>query len=395
MVKNETYLLGSQKKENFKRPRAFFTERNDHMLKAGIVGLPNVGKSTLFNAITKAEALAANYPFATIEPNVGIVYVQDPRLEVLEKIYKPKKVVPTAYEFIDIAGLVRGASKGEGLGNQFLSHIREVDAICQVVRCFEDGNITHVEGTVNPIRDIETVNIELSLADMEQLEKRISRLEKKAKAKVKEAIEEYDILIRIKQALDQGVSPRTIGFNEEELKSIKNYSLLTMKPMIYIANVSEDDLHHPLENKHYITLLEHAKREGTDVVLISAQVEMEIASLEPEEQVTFLEAYGLKKSGLNTVIERSYELLGLKTYFTAGEPEVRAWTFKEGMKAPQCAGIIHSDFERGFIKAETLAYRDLIKYGTPQVAKENGRVRLEGKEYVVQDGDIMLFRFNV
>lgn len=373
----------------------FLLKGFDIMLKAGIVGLPNVGKSTLFNAITKAEALAANYPFATIEPNVGIVYVQDPRLEVLEKIYKPKKVVPTAYEFIDIAGLVRGASKGEGLGNQFLSHIREVDAICQVVRCFEDGNITHVEGAIDPIRDIETVNIELSLADMEQLEKRISRLEKKAKAKVKEAIEEYDILVRIKEALDQGISPRTIDFDEEALKSIKNFNLLTMKPMIYIANVSEDDLHHPLDNKHYLSLLDYAKREGTDVVLISAQVEMEIASLEPEEQVTFLDAYGLKKSGLNTVIEKSYELLGLKTYFTAGEPEVRAWTFKEGMKAPQCAGIIHSDFERGFIKAETLAYRDLIKYGTPQIAKENGRVRLEGKEYIVQDGDIMLFRFNV
>jgi GTP-binding protein YchF len=365
------------------------------MLKAGIVGLPNVGKSTLFNAITKAEALAANYPFATIDPNVGIVYVQDPRLDVLEKIYKPKKVVPTAYEFIDIAGLVRGASKGEGLGNQFLSHIREVDAICQVVRCFEDNNITHVEGTVDAIRDIETINVELSLADLEQIDKRISRLEKKAKAKVKEAQEEYDVLSRIKTALDQGLSPRTIDFTEDELKMIKNFSLLSMKPMIYIANVSEDDLHHPKENKHYQRLLEHAHNEGTEVVLISAQVEMEIASLEPEEQVTFLEAYGLTKSGLNEVIEKSYQLLGLKTYFTAGEPEVRAWTFKQGMKAPACAGIIHSDFERGFIKAETLAYDDLIKYKTPQIAKENGRVRLEGKDYVVQDGDIMLFRFNV
>lgn len=365
------------------------------MLKAGIVGLPNVGKSTLFNAITKAEALAANYPFATIDPNVGIVYVQDPRLDVLEKIYKPKKVVPTAYEFIDIAGLVRGASKGEGLGNQFLSHIREVDAICQVVRCFEDSNITHVEGTVDPIRDIETINVELSLADLEQIDKRIARLEKKAKAKIKEAQEEYDVLSRIKTALDQGLSPRTIDFTEEELKMIKNFSLLSMKPMIYIANVSEDDLHHPKENKHYQRLLDHAHQEGTEVVLISAQVEMEIASLEPEEQVTFLEAYGLTKSGLNEVIEKSYQLLGLKTYFTAGEPEVRAWTFKQGMKAPACAGIIHSDFERGFIKAETLAYDDLIKFKTPQIAKENGRVRLEGKDYVVQDGDIMLFRFNV
>jgi GTP-binding protein YchF len=365
------------------------------MLKAGIVGLPNVGKSTLFNAITKAEALAANYPFATIDPNVGIVYVQDPRLDVLEKIYKPKKVVPTAYEFIDIAGLVRGASKGEGLGNQFLSHIREVDAICQVVRCFEDGNITHVEGDIDPIRDIETVTIELSLADMEQIEKRISRLEKKAKAKVKEAQEEFDVLKKIKDALDQDISPRTIDFTDEELKLIKNFSLLSMKPMIYIANVSEEDLHDPMHNKHYVRLLEYAKQTKTDVVLISAQVEMEIASLEPEEQITFLEAYGLKKSGLNEVIDKSYELLGLNTYFTAGEPEVRAWTFKRGMKAPQCAGIIHSDFERGFIKAETLAYNDLITYGTPQVAKENGKVRLEGKDYVVQDGDIMLFRFNV
>jgi ribosome-binding ATPase len=365
------------------------------MLKAGIVGLPNVGKSTLFNAITKAEALAANYPFATIDPNVGIVYVQDPRLDVLEKIYKPKKVVPTAYEFIDIAGLVRGASKGEGLGNQFLSHIREVDAICQVVRCFDDNNIIHVEGSIDPLRDIETIKIELNLADLESIDKRIGRLEKKAKAKVKDAIEEYDVLVKIKEVLDAYGSPRTIPFTEEELKLIKNYSLLSMKPMIYIANVSEEDLHHPAENKHYQRLLELARKEGTEVVLISAQVEMEIASLEPEEQLNFLEAYGLKKSGLNEVIEKSYQLLGLKTYFTAGEPEVRAWTFRKGMKAPQCAGIIHTDFERGFIKAETLSYEDLIKYGTPQAAKEAGRVRLEGKEYVVQDGDIMLFRFNV
>ncbi len=365
------------------------------MLKAGIVGLPNVGKSTLFNAITKAEALAANYPFATIDPNVGVVYVQDPRLDVLEKIYKPKKVVPTAYEFIDIAGLVRGASKGEGLGNQFLSHIREVDAICQVVRCFEDNNITHVEGSVDPIRDIETIKIELNLADLESIEKRIGRLEKKAKAKVKEAMEEYEVLVKIKETLDANGNPRYLEFSDEQLKLIKNFNLLSLKPMIYIANVSEDDLHHPEANQHYQNLLKYSQKEHTEVVFISAQVEMEIASLEPEEQVTFLEAYGLKKSGLNEVIERSYKLLGLKTYFTAGEPEVRAWTFKEGMKAPQCAGIIHSDFERGFIKAETLAYDDLLKYKTPQAAKEAGRVRLEGKEYLVQDGDIMLFRFNV
>ena len=365
------------------------------MLKAGIVGLPNVGKSTLFNAITKAEALAANYPFATIDPNVGVVYVPDERLNVLAEIYKPKKIVPTAYEFIDIAGLVRGASKGEGLGNQFLSHIREVDAICQVVRCFVDENITHVEGNIDPIRDIETIRIELNLADLDSIEKRLSKLDKKIKAKVKDAEMEFHVLSKIKEALDNEENPRHIDFNEEELKLIKSFNLLSMKPMIYIANISEEELHHPESNPFYQKLVQFTEKEKTEVVFISAQVEMEIASLDQEEQETFLEAYGLKKSGLNEVIDRSYKLLGLKTYFTAGEPEVRAWTFKNGMKAPQCAGIIHSDFERGFIKAETLSYSDLMIYKTPQLAKEAGKVRLEGKEYVVQDGDIMLFRFNV
>jgi GTP-binding protein YchF len=368
---------------------------NKPMLKAGIVGLPNVGKSTLFNAVTKAEALSANYPFATIEPNVGVVYVQDERLEILEQIYKPKKVVPTAYEFIDIAGLVRGASKGEGLGNQFLSHIREVDAICQVVRCFEDSIITHVEGTIDPLRDIETIKIELNLADMDSIERRLMRLEKKKKALEKEAAFEYEVLSSIKEAIDQGKNPRKLDLSEDALKLIKSYNLLSLKPVIYIANVSETDLYAPELNTHYQRLLDFAQEEGTEVVLISAQVEMEIATLLPEEQKSFLEAYGLRKSGLNSLIEKSYQLLGLKTYFTAGDPEVRAWTFKSGMKAPQCAGVIHSDFERGFIKAETLSFDDLMKYKTPQLAKEAGKVRLEGKEYYVQDGDIMLFRFNV
>ena len=365
------------------------------MLKAGIVGLPNVGKSTLFNAITKKEALAANYPFATIDPNVGIVYVEDPRLDVLERIYQPKRVIPTAYEFIDIAGLVKGASLGEGLGNQFLSHIREVDAICQVVRCFDDTNITHVDGSVDPIRDIETITVELQLADLESVTKRLVRLEKKARVKVKDAIIELELLKTIKEALDQGISVRQIDVSEDEFKIIKSFQLLTAKPMIYIANVSEDDLFDPSSNHHYQHVLAYAKTHAIDVILISAQVEMEIAHLDKIEQITFLEAYGLKQSGLSEVISKSYELLGLKTYFTAGEPEVRAWTFKEGMKAPQCAGIIHSDFERGFIKAETLSFNDLVKYQTPQHAKENGRVRLEGKDYIVKDGDIMLFRFNV
>ncbi len=365
------------------------------MLKAGIVGLPNVGKSTLFNAITKAEALAANYPFATIEPNVGVVYVQDARLDVLEKIYKPKKVVPTAYEFIDIAGLVKGASKGEGLGNQFLSHIREVDAICQVIRCFEDENVTHVEGSINPIRDIETIQLELNLADMESIDKRLDKLQKKVKAKAPDAKEEFDVLKRIKEILDHDGNPRLLSFSKEEEKLVKSFNLLSLKPMIYIANIAEDDLTDPHQNAFYHDLITYAKQTETKLVFISAQVEMEIAALSPEEQLTFLDAYGMKRSGLNDVIEQSYDLLGLQTYFTAGEPEVRAWTFHKGMRAPQCAGIIHSDFERGFIKAETLSFADLITYGSPQAAKEAGRVRMEGKDYIVQDGDIMLFRFNV
>ena len=365
------------------------------MLKAGIVGLPNVGKSTLFNAITKTEALAANYPFATIEPNVGVVYVNDPRLDELERIYKPKKVVPTAYQFIDIAGLVKGASQGEGLGNQFLSHIREVDAICQVVRLFEDHLITHVDGSVDPLRDIETIQLELNIADLDVIEKRMARLQKKAKAKVKEAIIEYDVLHKVKVALENEQNPRDLDFSDEELKMIKSFNLLSLKPMLYIANIGEDEVSDPTSNPHYEKMVALANKTNTKVVFISAQVEMEIASIDKADQESFLEAYGLTRSGLDDVIEQSYDLLGLSTYFTAGEPEVRAWTFVKGMKAPQCAGIIHTDFERGFIKAETLAYDDLMTYKTPQVAKEHGKVRLEGKDYIVKDGDIMLFRFNV
>lgn len=365
------------------------------MLKAGIVGLPNVGKSTLFNAITKTEALAANYPFATIEPNVGVVYVNDPRLDALERIYKPKKVVPTAYQFIDIAGLVKGASQGEGLGNQFLSHIREVDAICQVVRLFEDNQITHVDGSVDPLRDVETIQLELNIADLDVLEKRMSRLQKKAKSKVKEAMIEYEVLKKVKEALENEQNPRDLDFSDEELKMIKSFNLLSLKPMLYIANIGEDEVSDPTSNPHYEDMVALANKTNIKVVFISAQVEMEIASIDKADQESFLEAYGLTRSGLDDVIEESYDLLGLSTYFTAGEPEVRAWTFVKGMKAPQCAGIIHSDFERGFIKAETLAYEDLMTYQTPQAAKEHGRVRLEGKDYIVKDGDIMLFRFNV
>lgn len=365
------------------------------MLRVGIVGLPNVGKSTLFNALTKSEVLAANYPFATIDPNVGVVIVDDARLDVLAEIYKPKKTVPTSIEFYDIAGLVKGASKGEGLGNQFLSHIREVDAICQVVRCFEDTNITHVEGKIDPIRDLEIIQMELRLADLEVILKRIPKIEKKAKSKIAEAVLEYETLIQIKEMIETEGNLKDLILSDEALKMVKSFNLLSLKPVLYVGNLSENDLANPMGNGFYKTLYEKGINEGIEVVGVSAQVEAEIAHLNKEEQLMFLEAYGLRQSGLTSMITKSYHLLGLKTYFTAGVQEVRAWTFTDGMKAPQAAGVIHSDFERGFIKAETLAYKDLLTYKTPQAAKEKGRVRLEGKEYVVEDGDIMLFRFNV
>ena len=364
-------------------------------LTAGIVGLPNVGKSTLFNAITKAGALAANYPFATIDPNVGIVEVPDARLDKLTELVVPKKTVPTAFEFTDIAGIVKGASKGEGLGNKFLAHIREVDAICQVVRCFVDENITHVSGAVDPIDDIEVINLELALADLESVDKRLQRVSKMAKQKDKEAMIEEPVLLKIKEQLENGKPARAAELSDDELKVIKGLHLLTIKPMLYVANVSEDEVADADNNEYVKKVREYASAEGAQVITICAKIEEEISELDDEEKAMFLEELGIQTSGLDQVITTAYDILGLCTYFTVGEPEVRAWTFKRGMKAPDCAGIIHTDFKKGFIRAETYSYDDLMKYQTEAGVKEAGRLRLEGKEYVVQDGDIMHFRFNV
>lgn len=365
-------------------------------LTAGIVGLPNVGKSTLFNAITKAGAEAANYPFATIDPNVGMVEVPDSRLQRLTDMYHPKKTIHTTFEFTDIAGIVKGASKGEGLGNQFLSHIRQVDAICHVVRCFDDPNITHVEGSVDPIRDIETINLELVLADLESVNKRYARVEKVAKTKDKDALAEFAVLKKIRPVLEEGQLARTIDFTEEEEKIVRTLFLLTTKPVLYVANVSEEDVAEPDSNPYVKLVKDQAEAEKAEVIVICAQAEEEIAELDDEaERAEFLEAMGIRESGLDQLIRASYDLLGLATFLTAGEQEVRAWTFRKGMKAPQTAGVIHSDFERGFIRAETVSFEDLDKYGSMHAAKEAGRVRSEGKDYLVQDGDVMLFRFNV
>ncbi|MDD1367634.1 redox-regulated ATPase YchF, partial [Bacillus sp. MHSD17] len=353
-------------------------------LTAGIVGLPNVGKSTLFNAITQAGAESANYPFCTIDPNVGIVEVPDERLNKLTELVEPKKTVPTVFEFTDIAGIVKGASKGEGLGNKFLSHIRQVDAICQVVRCFEDENITHVSGKVDPIDDIETINLELILADLESVDKRIERVAKLARQKDKEAVYEHEILVRLKEAFEEGKPARTVEFTEEQMKIVKGLHLLTTKEMLYVANVSEDDIMDPSENKYVQMVKEFAANENSQVIVVCAKIEEEIAELDEEEKKVFLEELGIEESGLDQLIRAAYNLLGLATYFTAGVQEVRAWTFKQGMKAPQCAGVIHTDFERGFIRAETVSYEDLMTNGSMTAAKEAGKVRLEGKEYIVK-----------
>jgi len=363
-------------------------------LTAGIVGLPNVGKSTLFNAITKKNILIANYPFATIDPNVGVVTVPDNRLKVLNDMYNPKKLIETTFEFTDIAGLVKGASKGEGLGNKFLSHIREVDAICEVVRCFDDSNVIHVEGNTDPIRDVEIINIELTLADLDVVQTRISKIEKKAQtSKDKDSLQELAILKIINEALESDIPIRRLKFTEEELKIVKSYNLLTIKPIIYIANIIETDI--GKDNNYVKALQEYALKDNAEVIEMCAKIESEISSFTDEDKQEFLKELGIKESGLDSLIHATYHLLGLRTFFTVGSDEVRAWTFKAGMKAPECAGIIHTDFQRGFIKAEVMSYNDLIEFGNELKVKENGKLRLEGKEYEMKDGDICNFRFNV
>lgn len=361
-------------------------------LTAGIVGLPNVGKSTLFNAITKKDILIANYPFATIDPNVGIVTVPDSRLDVLTEMYNPKRTIPTTFEFTDIAGLVKGASKGEGLGNKFLSHIREVDSILEVVRCFEDPNIVHVDGSIDPIRDIETINLELVFADLETVNKRLERAKKLLKGD-KSYQAEIDLLEKVKETLEQGRPARILELSDEEKEIIKDSFLLTMKPILYVTNVSENEISE--DNEYVKKVREYAKNENAKVIKLCVKIEEELSGLEDDDKKEMLEALGMDESGLDKVIKESYDLLGLMSFLTAGKPEVRAWTIKKGTKAPEAAGKIHSDIQRGFIRAEVVSYDDLIKLGSLNEAKEKGLVRSEGKDYIMQDGDVVLFRFNV
>ncbi len=361
-------------------------------IKCGIVGLPNVGKSTLFNALTKAGIAAANFPFCTIDPNIGVVPVPDPRLNQLAEIVKPQKLVPTAVEFVDIAGLVAGASKGEGLGNKFLAHIREVDAIAHVVRCFEHPDIVHVAGKIDPISDIDTIDTELALADLEAVEKALNKAERAAKANDKEALAKKPVLQKLATGLNEGKSARSLGLDDDEKALVRDLFLLTLKPLMYIANVKEDGF---TNNPHLDKVRARAASEGAEVVPVCAAIEEELSQLDDADRDAFLKDMGLDEPGLNRVIRAAYKLLGLQTYFTAGEKEVRAWTVKRGATAPQAAGVIHTDFERGFIRAETVAYDDFIKYRGENGAKDAGRLRLEGKEYLVKEGDVLHFRFNV
>lgn len=364
-------------------------------LTAGIIGLPNVGKSTLFNALTRSSAEATSYPYATITPNVGVVEVVDTRVDELAKIFKSKKLIYTTMEFYDIAGLAKGASTGEGLGNQFLGYIKEVDAICHVVRCFEDSNVAHIEDRLDPIADIEIVNLELILSDLQIIENRLNKVERKMKLHDKEAILEYGALNKLKEALLNSTSAKSVDLSKDELLLVKSFSLLTMKPVIYIANFNEEEIVDYSTNIHYLALEAFAQANNTQVIAISAKVEAELVKLDDDSKLEFMEMLGIVESGLDQVANITYTTLGLKTFLTAGEPEARAWTFKAGLKAPACAGVIHSDIERGFIKAEVYRYEDILIYGSELALKQNGKFRIEGKEYLVQDGDVVHFRFNV